>query len=173
MGDPVLLVLNGSDCRACSELPPDQIANNFKRKGWAVEDRRPPVCPDCIKRKKMPAKETAAPAPTRIGPDLKLARRVMARLDEHFDEATRLYRGGWSDARAAQEDGVSIEAVKTIRREAYGELAEDQAVTDIREEIELLRLWVDDEVKKLQSSFSSRVADLGKMLAVLQTKRPA
>jgi broad-specificity NMP kinase len=109
---------------------------------------------------------------TRIGPDLKIARRVMALLDEHFDETLRLYRGGWSDQKIADSATVSAEAVKTIRREAYGELSEDQEVTDLREEIELLKIWAEDETKKLFAESMIRIDALEAKLAMMtQVKR--
>lgn len=91
---------------------------------------------------------TTPKAETAIGPDPKIARLIYASLDEHFDEVRRLYRSGWSDERIAKEIETSPVIVSRIRAAAYGELAEDPKITALRDDLELIRMEVEENVAK-------------------------
>ena len=68
-------------------------------------------------------------------PDPKIAKRIYRKLDEVFDEDKRRFATGWTDEKIAKEIGTSPELVTRIRREAYGELAEDPAIVTLRDDI--------------------------------------
>jgi len=112
---------------------PTNMARNMVRLGWIV-DRKVQKCLECIE------KERPVKAPVIAGPDPKIARRIYAALDEHFDEAKRLYRSGWDDLKVAASLEVSAEIVIRIRKEAYGDLAEDPIFQTLRDDLEMLRM---------------------------------
>ena len=134
---------------------PTVMIRNMRRIGWRI-DKKHRKCPECIK-KERPVKASAAP---QIGPDPKIARKIYALLDEHFDEGKRLYRPGWTDAKIAETIDVSTEIVVHIRRIGYGELAEDPALQILRDDLEMLRM----EAVELGNQFRIAVdAQMGKI----------
>lgn len=124
-------------------VPANVLANKFRLRGWTMTKNRAPVCKQCTKEHRMNK-------PVQIGPDPKIARKIYALLDEHFDDHKRLYRGAWSDEAVAKKLDVSVEVVISIRRAAYGELSEDPKVQRLRDDIELLRMELDEELAKLK-----------------------
>jgi hypothetical protein len=103
-----------------------------------------------------------APAP-QIGPDPKIARRIYAALDEHFDEDRKLYRTGWADAKVAETLDVSIDLVTRIRREAYGELAEPPEIQGFRDDLELLRMQVVDDSMQAATRTADMLAKISEL----------
>lgn len=79
----------------------------------------------------------------------KIARAVFAALEDHFDVGKRLYRGSYTDEMIAKETGAALDYVMRMRKEAYGELAEDPVVTKLREDMERLKAKVRDEFSTL------------------------
>lgn len=78
-------------------------------------------------------------------PDMKVTRRVIALLEQNFDEGKHMYLPSWSDERVASEAQTSYSVVASIRKEAYGELAEDPVVTNLKERIEAVKTqWRND-----------------------------
>ena len=157
-------------CSACDHVEtkgwgprtsPEIMVRNFRRAGWTVGRGIRPLCPSCgSNREAKEVKDTPL-----VGPSPKIARRVFGLLDDHFDEQTRRYRPGYSDERVAKEANTAIELVMRLRREAYGELAEDPKLTELRDDIELLRLEMADAVKPLHARLDElvrRVEDLAK-----------
>jgi len=133
---------------------PATMTRNMKKLGWELSAKIQ-KCPECIE-KERPVK---APAP-QIGPDPKIARKIYALLDEHFDEGKRLYRPGWTDGKIAETIDVSTEIVVHIRRIGYGDLAEDPALQILRDDLEMLRM----EAVELGNQFHIAVdAQLGKI----------
>lgn len=127
-----------------AETSPDLMIGNMHRAGWKLQRNRPPICPTCLHPPRSNDNMTTEKKSPGIGPDPKIARRVFALLDEHFDEGTRLYRSGYTDKRIAEEVGTSEELVARTRVAAYGELAEDPIVTGLKDDIQLLRMELDD-----------------------------
>ena len=139
-----------------AETSPALMVKNMRRQSWLVEKNGPAKCPDCqTKERTMNAHVT-----TPVGPDPKIARRIYAALDEHFDEAKKLYKPGWDDVKIAKELEVSDVIVSKIRREAYGELAENPVLTQLKEDIGYLRIEFEDKVVVLTKDFHSKVAAL-------------
>jgi len=97
---------------------------------------------------------------TMIKADPKIARRIYAMLDERFIDDKRIYQPGWSDEKVATTLGVSVEIVMNIRRTAYGELAEDPKVTQLRDDIELLRMEFSDEIAAISKKYYERLSAL-------------
>jgi len=132
---------------------PEHLVPAFKREGWDISLKYPPVCAQCQKGERKVTSTSVAPNP-------KIARQIYASLDDHFNEKKRVYNSGWSDAKIAKELDVSVSVVTAIRKEAYGELAEDPAITAFKEDIELLKLEFADQFAKLSSSFMARLSTL-------------
>jgi hypothetical protein len=136
-------------CSACDHVEtkgwgprtsPEIMVRNFRRAGWTVGRGIRPLCPSCSSnREAKEVKDTPL-----VGPSPKIARRVFGLLDDHFDEETRRYRPGYSDERVAKEADTAIELVMRLRREAYGELAEDPKLTELRDELELAKLGFEE-----------------------------
>lgn len=169
-------------------ISPDNVYNNMVRRGWEIARGRPLVCADCSTspRQQAQLKENAVNKPTPITselfahgpeilpteptepsttvpttptvPNLKLARKVYAALDEHFDEDKKMYRDGWNDLTISKSLGVSQDVVTRIRREAYGELAMDPKLAKLSDDIELLRMEYDDAQQKMVAVSTRLVA---------------
>ena len=128
------------------DMPSDAMVKKFTQQGWRMSVKHQPVCNDCQKKERKVSKPVQV-----AGPDPKIARRIYAALDDHFDEAKRLYRAGWDDAKVAETLDVSLECVSRIRREAYGEIAEAPEIQGFRDELALLRMEMED----LQTRFAT------------------
>jgi len=164
---------------------PSLMVRNMRRQGWLLDDREPPVCPACQKKEKEamrkptpdrvmtemisgkfspppPVAPVQLPAPpvATLGPDPKLARRIYAKLDEVFNDTTRLYVRGWDDARVAQEVQTSALLVERIRREAYGELAEDPVLSELRDDLELHKMEIAEAISALQKDANDKIVAL-------------
>ena len=141
----------------------EDILSHFRRKGWSFERRSSPYCSTQCKRAAklkqaqdrkeeemkhpqtniqpppLPAAPIAhTPIPASIGPNPKIARRVITLLNEHFDVDRRLYQIGWSDERVAKEGEAAIDFVIKYRDDAYAKLAEDPEATKLRADIKAL-----------------------------------
>ena len=95
-----------------------------------------------------------------IGPAPKIARSIHAKLEELFNDKTRRYASGWSDERIAKEINTSPDLVARIRKEAYGELAEDPMVATLKDDIALLRLEFEEAIVKVTKEFIPKMAEL-------------
>jgi hypothetical protein len=135
-----------------TNTPSNKVISIVRSQGWAIAKKKTPICPACQKGNH----EVASPT----GPDPKLARKIFAALDDHFDEKRRLYSPGWTDAKIAEALSVSLAIVTSIRKSAYGELAEDPHITAFKDEIELLKMEFSDSFAKLSSEFTARLARL-------------
>ena len=71
-------------------------------------------------------------------PSPKIMRAVFEGLAAYFNEKAHLYTGGYSDLKLAKEIGTSEDFVARLRRESYGELAEDPMITSLRNAINTL-----------------------------------
>lgn len=96
----------------------------------------------------------------------KLQRKVYALLDDHFDEDRRLYKAGWSDKKIAETAETSEQYVASVRRGAYGELAEDPMVTAIRNEIDAL----DKHAKSMTDTLLNEMAKVEQKITALNTR---
>jgi ribosome-binding protein aMBF1 (putative translation factor) len=181
---------HGWSHRTTAEL----AVKNLRRAGWEVEYGKKPLCGDCRKRHRAGAnvvkmfdaeavevdemvgavvtlKEEPASRPS--GPDLKIARRIYSTLDEHFDESIKRYREGWSDRAVAEALDVSVEIVTRIRKEAYGEIAEDPRIKEMREEVEMIALGVAEVLELTQTrcdELQKQIVALGERMTKLFVK---
>jgi hypothetical protein len=100
-----------------------------------------------------PKTDTAIVTPTpTIGSDIRLTLRVGGVIEEHFDREKRLYHLGWSDERVAKETSAALDFVLKVRKEGFGELAEDPEMTRLRLDIKALEDHVTEVMVKLSGS---------------------
>jgi hypothetical protein len=147
-----------------------QILGHFTRAGWLLARRTSPYCSkECSKAEKTMSspnntKPPAASVPA-IGPNPIIMRRVITLLNDQFDMQTRLYRESYSDERVAKEAETSPDYVITLRRSAYGELAEDPMISRARDDIVALKALLEQEIVKLRGTFDAQIKELDYKLA--------
>lgn len=139
---------------------PEMIFKRFRQAGWTLAKRHKTTCPDDHRKVKPVANRTDnppmhasdavgsgykgmagnsdTPAVAIVPGDPKLARKLFALLDEVFDDKSRTYAKGQSDATVAHALSVSETYVKKVREEAYGKIAEDPVLAEIRKELRSL-----------------------------------
>lgn len=139
---------------------PRFMVQNINRAGWSHDSKRGPICDDCTKE----ASTRMSNKIDSINP--KLQRKVFSLLDDHFDEDKRLYRAGWSDKKIAEAAETSEQFVATLRRGAYGELAEDPAVSALKGEIALL----EQTAKQIEDELLNRMTELSQQITALHTR---
>jgi hypothetical protein len=100
----------------------------------------------------------------------KILRSVFEALSSFFDEKTRLYTGGYSDAKVAQEVGTSETVVAKVRRDAYGELAEDPQVTRFRDDLAKLDAAWNEVDKGKRAEIAALQSRLSQMASNLKTR---
>jgi hypothetical protein len=96
---------------------------------------------------------------------LKITHTIFQLLDSVFDATKRLYRSGYSDEVVAKDCGTTVEIVAKLRREVYGELAEDPRITTISDDVKLFEMQVAEFTKNAQAM----VRDLNSRLDQLKT----
>ena len=141
-------------------MQPESMASNLRGLGWKISPKHAPICQACQKKERPVSKRPD------LGPDPKIARRIYAALDDHFDEASKRFKTGWDDAKVAAELDVSPEIVIRIRREAYGEIAEPAEFQQWRDELALLRMEMED----LQRHYTTDVAEITNKITALETR---
>lgn len=136
------------------------MLQNMERAGWTYDKKLGLVCDVC--NEKAASKEMSKV--DSINP--KLQRKVFNLLDDHFDEDKRLYRAGWSDKKIADEAQTSEQFVTSLRKGAYGELAEDPAITMIRADINALS----NEAKAIADQMLNRMGEIEAKITQLRER---
>lgn len=139
--------------------------HRYEQMGWTIKKNRTPVCATCNEKEIAVALK---PATIQLGPDPKIARGIFACLDEHFDDAKKVYHGKWSDEGVAKHLGVSLDIVTNIRKSAYGELAEDPKVKQLSDDIAMLRLELEDAFETTRKTFLEKFNHLDTELSRLR-----
>ena len=141
-----------------SNSPPSLMAKKIRQQGWACDEHIDPACPACVaaaaeQTKRKPKTMVDNP---KIGPDLKLTRRVMAMLDQHFDEATHRYKGECSDALIANAVGCTAEMVAHVRIDGgYGEIEADPLIHKVQDELDMLMDEIEGVVAGMRNEFTA------------------
>lgn len=139
-------------------MQPTVLVQRFRNRGWRIATGKTPLCPKCIKETRV-TKQT-------VGPDPKIARKVYGLLDDHFDEDKKLYKHGWNDQKIAAEVDTSPDLVATIRKGAYGELAEDPRIQGFRDDLELLRM----ELNEMKERHDKEIAEAYTKIAAVEQR---
>src|SRR5688572_1000881 len=111
-------------CSLPMKYPTEAVIKKFASIGFSIHHGRAPAHTECLRHIKQEAKLAQAT----IGPDPKIARKIYALLDEHFNDVRGIYTTGKSDEWIARELDVSVPIVIAIREAAYGPLRVDPAV---------------------------------------------
>lgn len=104
----------------------------------------------------MPAVNEKVTSIKRLGPEgvptpLTSDQRVQIRnlLDKHFDDSVGYYLDGYSDRRIADEIDVPRVHIEQIREAAYGPLRVNPAVTQMQNDISILRREIEAQQQQL------------------------
>ena len=137
------------------------VQQKMRHRGWEIGNRASgDTCPDCIaakqkKRNKEPEKESnvvkfvkADEPPTMSREDRRL---IFAKIDEVYLDETIGYSEGWTDSRVAEDLGVPVAWVKTIRAENFGEERSNAALLANLEEAK----WTLGEAKKIHDEIKA------------------
>lgn len=128
-------------------MPPEGLATKFRNKGWIVAQREGhDVCPKCQQKKKLD-KATTNVVPMSlpetpmvvVEPPREMGREdrrlIFAKIDEvYLDERTG-YSPGWTDKRVAEDLGVPLAWVQTLREENFGTEGIGEAAAALIKEI--------------------------------------
>ena len=143
-------------CKKCGrsqEIPmkhniaPDIMLEKFARLGWNTSKVR---CTDC--QKKTPndtevhmadAKKIAEGVDSTIMP-ISLTRKLMATLEDAFNEKEGRYGEDWSDEAVAEETGISVAAVIKTREEAFGTLKMPTELEQFGQDMKAIKQMVSD-----------------------------
>lgn len=131
-----------------------RVAQLIERCGKVYPADKPISCP--ITPQEAPQAEeevidmlTTPKVPT---PTPKITHAVFQTLDSVFDANKRLYKSGYTDQRVARDCGTSEDVVAYLRNETFGQLAEDPRISNIRDDLELLRMESAEQFAKLQKT---------------------
>jgi hypothetical protein len=174
-----------------------QLLAHFAKHGWMFVRKEAQFCStQCSRsakekqriareqRREEEMKHPITPAPTApaqapahapvgaIGPDPKIARRVITLLNDHFDSEKRVYEPGWSDERIAKEAAAALDFVTKYRREAYGELAEDPEIAKLRDDLKAMDDLFTGQLKQLELNFAHQINEVRGRLERLSKVHP-
>lgn len=142
-------------------MPPEQIDQKFAQAGWSLD---PHICPDC-RRKAAEEKNMAShPSPAAV----KAIGKVFGLLSAHFDVDAGRYAPDWGDQKIADETGIGLEAVMTLRKDNFGEIKEPVEIGQLRADIGALEQLLIETTKPIKDeliALRSRVGDLSKRWA--------
>jgi hypothetical protein len=162
-----------------NKIPPDQIANHMRRKGWRLEGNKRATCPDHpVERKErpvMPTEPVTVAAPTISASDrAKAARReAVMLLNDVFDTEKGCYRGGESDASVASVTGLAEAAVRALREEFGFEIKRPPELDALFASLEDVQRRTTDfsgEAQRTMGAFASEIVELRRRLEVIARK---
>lgn len=109
------LVMVGTASASAHWLP-----SKFEQKGWVVgKTARDDICPACREQSKLsrPAAKAATPPRSMSREDKRL---IFGKIDSVYLDEKRGYETGWSDKRVADDLGVPLDWVRTLREDSFG-----------------------------------------------------
>lgn len=112
--------------------------------------------------------EEAKKMEVRPNPSPKITHLVFQMLDSVMDAGKRLYKLGYDDDKVAKECGTTREIVAYLRRETFGELAQDPRVQVLRDDIDLMSMQLEEIRKNTEASLKemrSRLDQIAQNLA--------
>lgn len=133
--------------------PPVAATQYFRNHGWAVgKTRTSDLCPACIegKGKVVKMSDHKKPAEQERSMSREDGRLLSRAIEDHWDEASKLYQPGWSDVRMAEENGTPVEWVKAIRERDFGGVGEDPGLTAFLAEQASIRVALTDLTGQLE-----------------------
>lgn len=140
-------------------LPPEVLDKKFRQKGWKLD---PATCPDCIQQPKEERQMASEGATVSAQAGLAQAK-VFKLLVAQFDEEAGRYRNGYTDDRVAKETGCALVFVQQCRKECFGELKEDPAIAELRNDIGALEGMIAETTAQLQQELAQLKAKLARV----------
>lgn len=169
-------------------MPPEGLIARFRAKGWIVGNREgSDICPSCVEKQKKikPVKENnvvelntaiKAEPPREMSRDDR--RVIFAKINDVYLDEKQGYSREWSDRRVAEDLGVPLAWVKTIREENFGIEARNEDVGPIfadakslLEEISVVERIITErlmEAQKSKDDLSSRANHIAGRIAKLE-----
>lgn len=139
-------------------IPPEVLDKRFLQKGWKLD---PALCPACVQR---PKEERMASEATTVSAAAGLAQaKVFKLLSQHFSEETGRYSNGYSDDKIAKETGCALVFVQQCRAQCFGDLKEDPAIAELRNDIGALEGLIAESTASLQQQLSQLKAKLAQV----------
>lgn len=89
--------------------------------------------------------------------------KVFKLLVAQFDEEAGRYRNGYTDDRVAKETGCALVFVQQCRKECFGELKEDPAIAELRNDIGALEGMIAETTAQLQQELAQLKAKLARV----------
>ncbi len=153
-----------------TRFPPDKIARQLRNMGWVLGNNRA-TCPEHGKKEKPVTEpktlaeqlEPAVSTAQRSDAAKRAKRMIYMALEDYYDDAKHCYKQGQSDAKIADDHGVSVEFVRKIREEDFGPLAEPAEITEFRQSVRKLDQRLDTltrEEANVREGFDAAVASL-------------
>lgn len=170
--------LTCAKCGATDTLPLGSKSNGYptplvqqkmRHRGWEIGNRASAdFCPDCVagKHKKQDKSDKkqennvvtfvkAEEPPTMSREDRRL---IFAKIDEVYLDENTGYSDGWADQRVADDLGVPVGWVRSIRAENFGEERNNAAIAkhldevkDVLAKAKKLHLDAKDEIKSMST----------------------
>ena len=120
-------------------MPPEALAAKFRNAGWIVGPYPgKDVCPECQEKAKKPKSaenNVVTMTPPTIVADAPRAmskddgRVIFAKISDVYLDETKGYSAGWSDKRVAEDLGVPLAWVKSVREEWFGKEGSNEELT--------------------------------------------
>lgn len=169
-----------------SSLPQHTAESNFRNRGWKIgRDRRHDICPHCQQERRArrtgarveepampitdlpaPASKPAADPPREMSFDER--RLIFARLNEVYLDQHRGYDRGWSDAKVADDLGVPLAWVTTIRSENFGHEGSNEDARSIIDEAQVAVSMINEaatDFEKHVATASARIDEATRVIA--------
>lgn len=96
----------------------------------------------------------------------KALRAVFALLEDNFDADAGAYKDDWNDDRIAKDTGISKDAVKQYRINAFGKIKPPSEIGIIRQELREL----EDFALKTENEIKQKAKDLTLRLSALERR---
>jgi hypothetical protein len=130
----------------------------FRNRGWEVgRTEGNDYCPECLGKRKVVhmSDHTKKPEAVKTEMSREDGRLIFKAIESRWDDNRERYQSGWSDAKIAEKEGVSVEWVKIIRERDYGGAGEDPELVDFIAEQVTLKKESDDLHKHFQELVTS------------------
>lgn len=170
-------------------MPPEGVAQKFRSKGWLVGNREGgDICPKCIDAAKKPRAKKESnvvhlQAPVIVAdPPREMKREdrrlIFSKIEDVYLDEKQGYSSGWSDKKVADDLGVPLAWVRSIREENFGVefLNEDvksiladgrELLSHIEVEISLVEKASED-LQKRREEFLKRYDHIAKRLSEIE-----
>lgn len=173
---------NTFETTVTADMSPSHTLKEAHKAGWKANGRNPraTTCPDCQQAKRKPKEDatTMTTTQTAVAAPLTSDQRLKIRhlLDTHYDDSRGRYLDGYSDQVIGREVDVAFSKVAEVREAAYGPLAGDDDVSELRKEIDAVKadivtqLGEQDRIMKMREALVERLSGIDKRLRAIEKR---